>query len=306
MANLQETPIYEPGIYQIETTDPVVGGPNGISNLPLKQLANRTAYLKQFADEVANARGGKANLAERLAQYDAYSPDQQTDIIAGMLSGLNLAGVLAREIDKFKQIIFAQGTAVLKNKHVIQGFVLTKSDIRALHLSQTGTVGTGTSKAYIDGQIISLADDDYHVAVPTNEDNYEKTYYAYLVKQADGSYRVDIAQTVPDTGLTLYILSIPANDTANNLNNVTLTDVRTIQSNDGWLINSRPYVYIALPYTMPDANYAVDIEVTSATNIDAIGTLRVYNKTTNGFRIEMSGSADNVKLYWTLHYPSYK
>ena len=117
---------------------------------------------------------------------------------------------------------------------------------------------------------------------------------------------MDIAQTVPDTGLTLYILSIPANDAANNLNNVALTDVRAIQSNDGWHINSRPYVYIALPYTMPDANYAVDIEVTSATNIDAVGTLRVYNKATNGFRIEMSGSADNVNLCWTLHYLSYK
>jgi hypothetical protein len=306
MANLTETPVYESGIYQIETTDPVVGGANGISNLPLKQLANRTAYLKQFADEVVNARANKANLAERLAQYDAYSPDQQTDIIAGMLSGLNLAGVLAKEIDKFKKIIFAQGTAVLKNKYVIQGFVLTKSDIRALHLSQTGTVGTGISKAYIDGLIISLADDDYHVVIPTNEDNYAKTYYAYLLKQTDGTYRVSISQTVPDTAMSIYIISIPAFDTANNLNNVTLTDIRTIQSYDGWLISSKPFIYITLPYAMPDAEYAVDIEVTSATNIDAVGTLKVYNKATNGFKIEMSGSADNVSLIWTLHYPSYE
>jgi len=47
MANLSEQALYELGIYQIETTDPVVGGPDGLSNTQAKQLANRTAYLKQ-------------------------------------------------------------------------------------------------------------------------------------------------------------------------------------------------------------------------------------------------------------------
>lgn len=47
MANLAETPQWENGIYQIETTDPVVGGPDGISNVQAKQLANRTGYLNE-------------------------------------------------------------------------------------------------------------------------------------------------------------------------------------------------------------------------------------------------------------------
>jgi len=52
MANLPETSQWEPGIYQLETTDPVVGGtPNvttgaGKSNIPQLLLANRTKYLK--------------------------------------------------------------------------------------------------------------------------------------------------------------------------------------------------------------------------------------------------------------------
>lgn len=50
MANLVETPQYDAGVYQIETTDPVLGGPNGVTNAPLKNLANRTAYLKQQVD----------------------------------------------------------------------------------------------------------------------------------------------------------------------------------------------------------------------------------------------------------------
>ncbi len=47
MANLNEEPVWEEGIYQFETIDPVEGGPEGIDNKPTRQLANRTAYLKK-------------------------------------------------------------------------------------------------------------------------------------------------------------------------------------------------------------------------------------------------------------------
>lgn len=46
MANLPESATWDAGIYQIETTDPVLGGVNGISNSQAKGLANRTLYLK--------------------------------------------------------------------------------------------------------------------------------------------------------------------------------------------------------------------------------------------------------------------
>lgn len=48
--NLQETVAYAAGIYQLETTDLVVGGPDGVANLQAKQLANRTAWLKSRID----------------------------------------------------------------------------------------------------------------------------------------------------------------------------------------------------------------------------------------------------------------
>lgn len=47
MANLTETQTWETGIYQLETTDPVEGGAEGKSNVQAKQLANRSAWLKQ-------------------------------------------------------------------------------------------------------------------------------------------------------------------------------------------------------------------------------------------------------------------
>lgn len=51
MANLPESAVWESGIYQIETTDPVLGGIDGISNQQGKQLANRTTYLKDVVDD---------------------------------------------------------------------------------------------------------------------------------------------------------------------------------------------------------------------------------------------------------------
>jgi hypothetical protein len=50
MANLPETPDYPAGIYQLETSDPVLGGPGGIANRQPEQLGNRTAWLKDKID----------------------------------------------------------------------------------------------------------------------------------------------------------------------------------------------------------------------------------------------------------------
>lgn len=67
MANLPETPQWEDGIYQIEVSDPVLGGPDGISNRQAKQLAKRTSYLKQQVES------GDKNLADHIAAPDPHT-----------------------------------------------------------------------------------------------------------------------------------------------------------------------------------------------------------------------------------------
>jgi hypothetical protein len=47
MADLSETNDWTPGLYQLETSDPVLGGPEGVSNLQAKQLGSRTNWLKR-------------------------------------------------------------------------------------------------------------------------------------------------------------------------------------------------------------------------------------------------------------------
>lgn len=63
MANLSETAKWEDGIFQIETTTPALGGPDGPVNTAPRQLANRTQYLKQQTDKLNNAVDAAAGSA---------------------------------------------------------------------------------------------------------------------------------------------------------------------------------------------------------------------------------------------------
>ena len=65
MANLQETPTWEAGIYQLETSDPVMGGENGIDNRAPRQLANRTLWLKnELARQIGAVNSSKLGKTE--------------------------------------------------------------------------------------------------------------------------------------------------------------------------------------------------------------------------------------------------
>lgn len=65
MANLQETSTWEAGIYQLETSDPVMGGENGIDNRAPRQLANRTLWLKnELARQIGLVNNGKLGKTE--------------------------------------------------------------------------------------------------------------------------------------------------------------------------------------------------------------------------------------------------
>ena len=69
MATIPSSPTWSDDVYQIETTDAVLGGPDGVINVQAKQLADRTEYLKQeveAAGTVADGADTKADSA--LAQ----------------------------------------------------------------------------------------------------------------------------------------------------------------------------------------------------------------------------------------------
>lgn len=70
--NLGETETYEPGIYQLEITDPVIGGPDGIDNLQAKQLANRTNWLKAKIDSILGMSFIHTAVAENPGDTDEF------------------------------------------------------------------------------------------------------------------------------------------------------------------------------------------------------------------------------------------
>ncbi|RON96522.1 hypothetical protein BK672_08130 [Pseudomonas fluorescens] len=85
MAELPEANQWTPGVYQIETSDPVVGGPEGVTNLPIKQLTNRTLWLKgkieslkTITDKVIQATERAAGIA-RIASQNAVKAGTETN-----------------------------------------------------------------------------------------------------------------------------------------------------------------------------------------------------------------------------------
>lgn len=293
MANLQESASWTDGIYQLETTDPVMGGANGTSNTQAKQLANRTRWLKEQTE----------NQGSRIASMEDGIDEQAQNALLGLgMQAMVSVGVLAKSVDNMRKRVLAQGVSTLKNKWVVQGFALSKaSEIRALHLSQTGTVGSGTSIAWTDGKRVQLTDDDYHVTVPTNTSTTDiLVLYAYLVK-SDGVYRVLLSAAVPDDGLLLYEVRVAANDSAVDCRNVTLVDRRTIQGISGYFITTPQTLYIAFPYPLQSSSdYDVVFTVESATDKAAVGNIEITSKTANGCSLQITGSADNVKIRWSL------
>lgn len=52
MANVTETSNFDEGVYQLETNDVLEGGSLGVLNKAIKNLANRTKWIKDWIDTV--------------------------------------------------------------------------------------------------------------------------------------------------------------------------------------------------------------------------------------------------------------
>ena len=70
MANLKEQEKWEDGVYQIEENDPVLGGEDGITNKPIKQLSNRTLWLKKTLELFGKKSAPKDLTADSTSTAD--------------------------------------------------------------------------------------------------------------------------------------------------------------------------------------------------------------------------------------------
>ncbi|HCI1953790.1 TPA: hypothetical protein NOE94_006488, partial [Pseudomonas aeruginosa] len=137
MATLPESPEYTSGIYQIETSDPVVGGPGGVSNKQGEQLACRTAWLKVQVDglvtgSIVAGKAARLSAVRTLSITGAGTGSAAFDGSANAAIALTLAnsGVSAGTYSKVT--VNAKGL-------VTAGAALVASDIPALDWSKITT-----------------------------------------------------------------------------------------------------------------------------------------------------------------------
>ncbi len=109
MANLQESNIWESSIYQLETTDPVVGGVDGISNKQAKQLANRTSYLKAQIEDIKSNTSNFETTAHADKTYLTKS-----DFNKFIPAGIIIAHTTKSSLDGY---LFCDGSAVSRTAY---------------------------------------------------------------------------------------------------------------------------------------------------------------------------------------------
>lgn len=212
------------------------------------------------------------------------------------------------ELQKWKKQRIQQGVVTLYNRFIVSGCIVgAVPGTRNIQITATGTYDkTHFSRFWAGGQLRAFDDIQSSVAaVPTNSGTASQTYYAFLLQDGD-SYKAKVDTSVPDGAIRLYRITVPAGDTAADLSKVAFADERRVEPNYTAAYNSLPFAMVTLPgYNMPDApDYGVDFEVESAVGgLDTVGQLRAIEKSNNGFKIVASGTADEIKIRWTLINP---
>lgn len=302
MANVTESSIWESGVYQIETTDPVLGGANGIANVQAKQLANRTKYLKARADLVDSAKGAFADLPARLdameTENEALGPDMQNATAAALKFAIDQAGLANYGVRALREQAQQEGVTTILNRGVVSGCAASKSGTAARNLNLSAGVCFANGRAY------SVSDGTNAASVPSNTGSGSVTVYAYLYQDAGGLWRLavtPIGSELPDGAVKIYNVTIPANSTDAtdpNLTNVTLTDVRRIEAQFPQLLNSPASASVVLQ-TLSANDYKLDFDVVSAVGAPCEAkSVMVSSRATNGFTVLLASAADNAVVRW--------
>lgn len=143
MANLDLTRQWAENIYQLETTDPVMGGPDGVDNRQAKELGARTNWLKDQVDTINRDRTGYAPKASPALTGVPTAPtanpntnNTQIATTAFVKTALaNLVGSAPAALDTLEELARAlAGDANLKATLLAEiGKKANATDFNALH-----------------------------------------------------------------------------------------------------------------------------------------------------------------------------
>lgn len=302
MANVTESQNWEPGIYQIETTDAILGGAGGTANVQAKQLASRTKYLKVRADQIDAATAGSGSLAERLNAIDeqaqALGIDMQDMTGATLKFALDMAAQANLGVKSLRSYEQQEGSVTLTNRGIIKGCTISRN------VSAARNLDLSAGKAFAKGQVYRIAQKEGAAAVPINDTDSAATVKAYLKESGDGySMILGVTSTtgsIPDGGIHIYNVTIPAYHTQADISAVSLTSVRRVESEYPILFNNQPATYIPIN-RLRNSDYQITLEVTSATGgkIDN-SSVQPHSRANNGFSVHLKSTADAVTVKWRV------
>jgi len=299
MANLTGTPNFKETVRSLETTDPKhpsTWNPN------YQVLINNDVYLKQFADEVAQARGSATTLAGRVADIEqtqqALSPEFQNHVVAGVKFAIDQANIANYGVRALREQIQQEGVVTLSNRGVVSGCTVNKSSTAARNLH----LAAGT--CFANGRCYAVASGQNAASVPSNIASGAATATAYLHEGSDGLWHLAvtaIGQTVPEGAIAIYLLTIPPNSTDATdpqLANVVMTSVRRMEPQFPLLFDNPSARPIAINW-LAGNDYTLAFDVVSATGAPcAAHHVVVASRANNGFTLFLASAADNVVVRW--------
>jgi len=283
--NLTESEIFEPEIYQLEITDDAIGGENGVLNLPHKQLANRTKWLKAAIDAIVGASfvAAKALKLQTPRKINGVDFDGSADIevLATATSAAtantsffdtDIFGFFGTASNSWRKITGANFKNTLKtyfdNLYQPIGALLF-SDMPAGSVIQkvsyiTGTMATGT--------VVLPADN----SIPQNTEGTQFMALTFTPKKANSKLFVDVCAFYNSSAQAAGIVSLFRDSEANAIAT-------------GW-------VYI------PNVNYPVSQSFQKEINANSIlpTTFKVRIGCNSASTITFNGSAGSPLFGGTL------
>lgn len=276
-------------------------------NLRYEEIDENFSFLEQHRSQMRSeldaAKGDSSSLAERLggmsSQLESLSPEYQDDLSASVMYALDQAAVANRSVQALKGQLQQEGEITIRNRGVVTGCAVTRSTTAARNLNLASGI------AFMHGRIFSAPERENAASVPTNTSSSSVTVHAFLYFH-EASQRMRLSVTaigdeVPDHGIHIYDITIPANSTDEtdpSLEYVTLTNVRRMEPEFPANLNS-PRTQSIVIEDLRDSDYRVDIDLVSATGEPCRSEqVQVLSRATNGFTLRLATGADNIVLRW--------
>lgn len=188
MANLTETDLYDVGVYQIETTDPVQGGATGLANKPLINLANRTGYLKNHVDALEAAAAGNAPINSPTFTGTPAAPtppagDADTSIATTAFAANLMGGVQSVSVAGSSNVTLnatQYGAGVIKLTGALTGNINVIFPVTGKWVVQNATTGgftitlktaAGTGTLVTQGKTLPIHGDGTNIMVQRTDFN---------------------------------------------------------------------------------------------------------------------------------------